>query len=236
MDFRQLPVDPFDRFLALIEVIVVALAGTLIGLAIMALFGYSGLELMESGTRLSAFMILEATLTLLLVGALLALRGQTSRLIGAATPKLSNLLFGFACVPLLFVVTLVVGTFFRAFAPDWVTDQNPLLALIQSPLDVALFVLASCFTGGLKEEVQRAFVLERFRSHLGGVWFGLALWTAFFAYGHLAQGADNAIGAGALGLAFGLLYILRGSLWGPVGAHALFNTTTVLLYWLALSG
>jgi membrane protease YdiL (CAAX protease family) len=60
---------------------------------------------------------------------------------------------------------------------------------------------------------------------------GLVLWTLFFAYGHMMQGIDNAAGAGALGLIFGLLYIWRRNLVAPIVAHAAYDVTTLIIYW-----
>ena len=92
-------------------------------------------------------------------------------------------------------------------------------------------ILSSLYVGGLKEELQRAFVLTRFEENLGGVAVGLGLWSLFFAFGHVIQGLDNAVAAGVLGLLFGVLFIRRRSVTGPIVAHASYDILTLLVYW-----
>ena len=53
--------------------------------------------------------------------------------------------------------------------------------------------------GGLREEVQRAFILHRFERHLGGAAIGLVVFSVAFGLGHLVQGRDAAVITGLLG-------------------------------------
>jgi membrane protease YdiL (CAAX protease family) len=46
---------------------------------------------------------------------------------------------------------------------------------------------------------------------------------------------DNAVAAGLLGLLFGILYLRRGSLTGPIAAHAAYNLLTLAVYWTFVS-
>ena len=69
-------------------------------------------------------------------------------------------------VPLTFVavaIAVAVLASVQAFAP-WLhtVDVNPLGNLIRSPRDAWLFALVVVVAGGIREELQRAFLLHRF--------------------------------------------------------------------------
>jgi len=85
-------------------------------------------------------------------------------------------------------------------------------------------------TGGLKEEVQRAFVLHRFDQHLGGARLGLVLYSLVFGTGHIIQGYDVAIVTALLGLTWGAIFLWRRSLVAPSISHAGFNAAQVLQF------
>ena len=127
---------------------------------------------------------------------------------------------------------------------------------MDEPGDLVLFLMSSVYVGGIKEEIQRAFILDRFERYLGpillwpflpfvnrsisgkeelghrlGAGIGLIVWSILFAVGHAVQGVDSAAGAGVLGLLFGLLYLWRRNLIAPMVAHALFDITTLLIVW-----
>src|SRR5690606_29934179 len=75
--------------------------------------------------------------------------------------------------------------------------------------------------GGVREELQRAFLLGRFRRDLGGPAVGLLITTIGFGVGHLLQGWDAVIVTGLLGLFWGVVYLRRGSTIAPMVSHAL---------------
>jgi len=260
----QLPAEVGEdfnrRFLAIFEVLLVALAGPVF-VQIGFLFLNVGRAGILSDTRiLFLFMASEACITLSLIVLFLRLRGERLRNIGWIGNKASReVLLGIGCVPLLFGSTLVVNIFFSVFLPEYVSTSNPLLELIEDYSDLLLFLVSSIYVGGIKEEIQRAFILDRFERYLGailltpflrisgrsaseqagrrvGIIVGLVLWSLFFAFGHALQGIDNAVGAGILGLCFGLLYIWRRNLVAPMVAHALFDVTTLLIFWFVMRG
>ncbi len=109
-------------------------------------------------------------------------------------------------------------------------DANPFEALIQSPLDALMIGALVVLTGGLKEEVQRAFVLHRFDQHLGGARLGLVLYSLVFGTGHIIQGYDVAIVTALLGLAWGTVFLWRRSLVAPAVSHAGFNAAQILQF------
>ena len=84
--------------------------------------------------------------------------------------------------------------------------------------------------GGIREEMQRAFVLHRFRVWLGGTTVGIVVSSVAFGAGHLLQGDDAALATGLLGVFWGLLYVRRRSVVAPVVSHAGFNLLEVVQY------
>ena len=84
--------------------------------------------------------------------------------------------------------------------------------------------------GGVREEVQRAFILHRFDQDLGGARLGLALFSIAFGLGHLTQGLDAALITGMLGLLWGVMYLRRRSMVAPAISHSLFNLIEIALY------
>ncbi|GAB4250907.1 MAG: hypothetical protein Kow00109_26700 [Acidobacteriota bacterium] len=220
------------RWEILFEILLVALTGFLVIPLVASSLGYDPQLFLRSLPAFASFLTLEATLTLGIVWLLLRRRNQGFDYFRRRTAiAFHEILIGLAVTPFLFLLVAGVSAVFQAFFPHWVTLENPLLRLVRTPSDVLLLVLTSVYVGGFKEEIQRAFVLERFRENLGGAGLGLVLWSAFFGYGHALQGVDNAVATGLLGLVFGALYLWRGSLCAPITAHAAFNTLTTLFYW-----
>ncbi len=187
---------------------------------------------MVSAGQLAAFMWSEAVLTLVILTLLLRMHGEGWKNLGwtAAGLHLESRI-GLIVLPGLFVVTFLIGGLFHTFWPEYVSEKNDLLEMIKTRQDLVLFLISSIFVGGFKEEIQRAFVLKRFERDLGGIWVGLLVWTPLFGALHYVQGLDKAVGAGILGLVFGLLYIWRRKLTSPIVAHALYDITTLLLFW-----
>ena len=115
-------------------------------------------------------------------------------------------------------------------------SENPMEGLIRSPLDALLFGVAAIVAGGLREEVQRAFILRRFEQHLGGGWLGLVAFSIVFGLGHYIQGWDAAIVTAVLGAIWGALFLLRRSIVPAVISHAGFNASEILIVLAATAG
>ena len=79
------------------------------------------------------------------------------------------------------------------------------------------------FTAGCVEEIlYRGFLLW----YLGLVmplWAAVVASSVLFALGHSYQGVGGGIKTGLVGLAFGALYVLTGSIWLPILAHILLD-------------
>jgi membrane protease YdiL (CAAX protease family) len=84
--------------------------------------------------------------------------------------------------------------------------------------------------GGVREEIQRAFVLRRFQQYLGGGAVGIVVFSALVGLGHIEQGTDAALATAVLGAAWGIIYLLRGSVVAPMVSHALFNLAQLVVY------
>jgi membrane protease YdiL (CAAX protease family) len=122
------------------------------------------------------------------------------------------------------IAVAVLGSV-QYFAPRLHTvEHNPLQELIRSPRDASLFALVVVVAGGIREEVQRAFLLHRFEALLGGGGLGVLVTSAAFGAGHLAlQGVDAAIATGLLGAFWGIVYLRRRSVVAPIVSHAGFD-------------
>lgn len=88
--------------------------------------------------------------------------------------------------------------------------------------------------GGVREELQRAFLLRRFEQHLGGPAIGVLVLSTAFGLGHIPQGWDAVIATGLLGVFWAVVYLRRRSSIAPMVSHAGFNSLEVLR--LALMG
>jgi membrane protease YdiL (CAAX protease family) len=138
---------------------------------------------------------------------------------------------GLLFVPLIFGSVVAVMLVLRTAWPGLHNvDANPFEALIRSRVDALVLGVLVIVTGGLKEEVQRAFVLHRFDQHLGGARLGLVLYSVVFGTGHIIQGYDVAIVTTLLGVAWGTLFLWRRSFVAPSIIHAGFNAAQVLQF------
>jgi membrane protease YdiL (CAAX protease family) len=102
-------------------------------------------------------------------------------------------------------------------------ETNPLEALIRTPAGAAWFALVVVIAGGVREEIQRAFLLRRFEQSLGGMRVGVVVTSLAFGMGHLMQGMDAAVATGVLGAFWAVVYLRRRSAVAPIVSHAGFN-------------
>lgn len=117
----------------------------------------------------------------------------------------------------------------QRFAPSLHTVQeNPLQALLKSPRDAWLFAGVVILAGGIREEIQRAFLLHRFEVWLGGGPVGVVVTSVAFGGGHLLQGVDAAIATGLLGAFWGVIYLRRRSMIAPMVSHAGFDLLQIV--------
>jgi membrane protease YdiL (CAAX protease family) len=146
-------------------------------------------------------------------------------------PVLAEGLLGFPLIVAVLALVTTIMAVVQEVAPQLHNvPRNPLQDMIRTPRDAWVFAGVVIVSGGLREEIQRAFVLRRFERYLGGRWLGLAVFSAAFGAGHALQGWDVALTIAVLGVFWGLIYLRRRSILAPVVSHAGFNVAEVLRY------
>jgi membrane protease YdiL (CAAX protease family) len=174
--------------------------------------------------------LLDTALIAILIRVFLGTSGETSAdVFLGRRPPFREAALGLAVLPAVFVVVAAIALSVRTLAP-WLhtVSTNPLEAYMRTPLDAAIFGVVVILAGGVREELQRAFILHRFEQRLGGAWVGLAVFSVFFGSLHVTEGADAAIAIGVLGLFWGVIYITRRSAILPLVNHAGFDVLQVL--------
>ena len=173
--------------------------------------------------------------TLAVIGLVLVFlraRGESARgvLLGPRR-VLREAWLGIAILPLVFVGVLIVLVLIVSLFPALHNvPRNPLQDLMRTRGDAIAFGFVVMLAGGVREEVQRGFILHRFDRFLGGAVPGLVVFSVFFGAGHVEQGWDAAIATALLGAAWGLIYLKRRSIVAPVVSHAGFNLAQLVKY------
>ena len=204
----------------------VFVAACLIFIAGMAPMGPEGISL----EFIATVSFLDTALVAILILIFLLLSGETSRQVYLGTrPVLGEAARGLALVPITFLAVILMVSAVRAIAP-WMHNVkvSPLEAYLRNPLDAAIFLVVVVLAGGVREELQRGFILHRFGQSLGGKWVGNLTFGVAFGLLHVDQGWDIALVIGMLGLAWGAFYIRRRSVVMSVVNHAGFNAANVL--------
>lgn len=228
------------RLVALAEVILCSSVPTqvLITVALVA-SGWSHVE--ANGQYSLPFVVVVSLLdTAVLIALMVALTRAHGQSVSALwlgdRPIGREALRGLLLVPAVFLMVVVLLNALRMLAP-WLhsVPENPLEQLAKGgAMNAALFALVAIFAGGVREELQRAFLLRRFEHHLGGVTVGIVVLSVAFGLGHWVQGLDAVITTGALGAVWAIVYVRRRSSVAPVVSHAGFNSLEVLR--VALTG
>jgi membrane protease YdiL (CAAX protease family) len=145
-------------------------------------------------------------------------------------PVMREALLGLALIPSVFLLVVVLLNVLRLLAPTLHNvPTNPLEEMARGgAMNAAAFGLVAIVAGGVREELQRAFLLRRFEQHLGGPAAGVVVLSTAFGLGHALQGWDAAITTGALGAFWAVLYLRRRSSIAPLVSHAGFNSLEVL--------
>jgi len=195
-----------------------------------------GESLLTDAKTVSFYLLLESAISFLILAFILKAHGEPVGSLGLRWKNWKrNVTAGLVLVPLFFIINGVVAILFKTYLPKYYMELNPLTNMIQTPQQLALFIFSALVAGGIKEELQRAFIINRFRACLGGAGIGLILWSLAFGAGHYLQGVQGIAIASLYGFFFGLVYILSGSLIAPIVAHSAYDTLVLLIYWF-LSG
>jgi membrane protease YdiL (CAAX protease family) len=224
---RQVP-TPAGRAIALVEVLLCSDYPTQIALgSALVLLGFRPLH-PDGSLSLSYVAALSLADTSVLIGLILfCLRAHGERprtvLLGRR-PTGTEFVLGIKLLLPAFAIAVVSLGAILQFAPQLHTvAHNPLQDLMRSPRDTAVFGLVVVVAGGIREEIQRAFLLHRFEQWLGGAAFGTVVTSAAFGAGHLPQGVDATIATALLGAFWGIVYLRRRSAVAPVVSHSGFN-------------
>jgi len=231
----QRAILPVERAAAALEVILCSGFPTqLILITVLTTFG---MKPVVAGGQLSPPFVFSLTLldTAVLIGLILfflrAHRESPREMFLAARPHTRELLFGVALIPASFTVVVGVLLLLQLVVPGLRNvPRNPLQDLAHTRANAVLFAVVVMIAGGVREEVQRAFVLRRFEQYLGGGALGLVLFSVIFGLGHLPQGHDVAIATAILGAFWGAIYLRRRSILGPMVGHAGFNLAQVVKF------
>jgi membrane protease YdiL (CAAX protease family) len=137
---------------------------------------------------------------------------------------------GVALAPLVFLgVGVVMNLLLRLLPGLHNVTANPIEQLASGgPQDALMLGFIAIIAGGVREELQRAFLLQRFERHLGGPVVGVIVLSIAFGLGHLPQGWDAVITTGLLGAFWAIVYLRRRSSVAPIVSHAGFNSLEVL--------
>jgi membrane protease YdiL (CAAX protease family) len=200
-----------------------------------ALLRLGGLGPLGPDGRLSLAFVLVLSIadTLLLIGLMVALtraHGESPAALWlGGRPVRREALAGVLLVPAVFLLVVVLLNVLRLTAP-WLhnVETNPLERLASTPGEAAVFAVVAIVAGGVREELQRAFLLRRFERHLGGAGVGVAVLSAGFGLGHVVQGWDAVVTTGVLGALWAAVYLRRRSTIAPLVSHAGFNSLEVL--------
>ena len=221
-----------QRSLALLEVLLCSSLPTQVLIAnILAMIGIAP----RIGDQLSLTFVfaLSLTDTVVLIALMVALsraHGDSPWLLWRGRPPLAGeLLVGLMLVPAaVFMVAVLIGII-RTFVPGLHNVvENPFEALATGGAGgAAMFAVVAIVAGGIREELQRAFLLRRFERHLGGETVGVIVLSTAFGLGHALQGWDAAIATGTLGAFWAILYLRRRSSVAPIISHAGFNAIEV---------
>ena len=218
---------------AIAEIIVCSSVPT--QLLIASLLRTAGLMPFDESGRLSlAFVVtLSAADTIILIGLMVILtlaRGErVSELWLGSRPLGREASIGALLVPVVFFLVVLLLSALMALAP-WLHNvpTNPLENMATTAAGAAVLAVVAIFAGGVREELQRAFLLRRFEQHLGGAVVGVVVLSVAFGLGHIVQGWDAVVTTGLLGAFWAVLYLRRGSAVAPLVSHAGFNTLEVL--------
>ena len=183
-----------------------------------------------SATFIFALSLLDTVVLLSFITWLLMRRAESPRQVFlGGRPSGPEVAVGVLSLPL--VIALVAALMFTILrVAPWLHNvpDNPLESFLGTQTGLVMFLVVVIVAGGIREELQRAFLLHRFRGDLGRPWMGVLITSLAFGLGHTLQGLDAAIITGSLGALWGVMYIRRGSAIAPIISHSLFNSAELV--------
>lgn len=241
---RPAAVDIRDRVMAVLEILLCSSIPTQLAIgAVLRALGMRSVD--EAGNLMFPFVltlsIADTALLIVMMMLIMHAHGDTARATWLGAPRdtpqdgsvrrfvTREALVGLATAPIiLFAVGILLNTI-RLFAPSLHNvATNPLERLAATPGQTALFSLVAILAGGVREELQRGFMLRRFEQYLGGAAVGVWVLSIAFGLGHLMQGWDAVIITASLGAYWAFMYLKRRSSIAPMVSHAGFNSLEIL--------
>ena len=222
-----------DRLQATVEVILCSGFPTqLLLIFALATIGWSPLDKDNnlSLSFISLLSLLDTVLLVVLIRIFMYIRDESPHVmfLGSRLVK-DEIKVGLFCIPIALLLVSVTLMIVQQLAP-WLDNvlRNPLEDLMSGPLEILLLIIVAVIAGGLREEIQRAFILARFEQYLGGGLIGLVVFSLVFGAGHVLQGWDAAIATAVLGAGWGALYLARRSIVAAVVSHSAFNILEII--------
>ena len=178
---------------------------------------------------------LELADTVLLIGLIfffLISHGERPRdVFLGSRPVAGEIRLGLPMTLVVFVIAIAVIGGVQLVAPFLHNvAQNPLQDMLRRPRDAGLFAIVVVVAGGVREEIQRAFIVHRFDEWLGGAYVGVVVWSIAFGFGHVLQGYDVALATAVMGAFWAIVYVRRRSIVAPLVSHSGFNLLELAQY------
>jgi membrane protease YdiL (CAAX protease family) len=221
------------RIVAMGEILLCSSVPTQIAIGtVLRVFGLGPIDT-DGQFSLPFVLVLSIADTILLIGLMVVLtraHGDSVRALWLGDrPVAAEVRVGALLIPLVFLMVVIVLNVLRLAAP-WLHNvpTNPLEQLAATPGQATIFAVVAILAGGVREELQRAFLLQRFVRHLGGPAVGVVVLSVAFGVGHIVQGWDAVVTTGLLGAFWAVLYLRRQSAVAPIVSHSGFNTLEVL--------
>ena len=164
----------------------------------------------------------------LVIGFLRARHESPRQVLIGNRPLFREVGLGIALIPVVFFLVVLIIAIVIYFAPFLRNvPKNPLEDVMRTRGEAIVFAFVAMIAGGVREEVQRGFIVHRFDGYLGGGAVGVIVYSTFFGLLHYTQGWDATIATGCLGLIWGFVYLRRRSIVAPLVSHAGFNLAQV---------
>jgi membrane protease YdiL (CAAX protease family) len=228
-------IQPLDRVAAFVEVVLCS--GFPTQILLIGLMMNAGMTMQTADGRLSPPFIFTLSLvdTVLVVGLvfffLLAHRESPRAVLLGQKRVVREIFVGVALVPAVFMLVLLVLMVILTVAPQLHNvPRNPLEDMLQTRGNAMIFGVVVMIAGGVREEIQRGFIVHRFEGFLGGAMIGVLVYSLLFGLGHVEQGYDAAIATGTLGAIWGVTYVVRRSVVAPMVSHAAFNLAQLIKF------
>jgi len=224
-----------ERIVAVLEVLICSDYATQLPLGVT--FAAIGFPLVDAHQKLRplavfAFSITDTALLVGLILLILASHGERPRdLLLGARHVVREARLGLLLIPAALLIALGLLVVIQLFSPRLHTVPiNPFQELLRTRRDALLFSVVVIVAGGLREEIQRAFLIHRFETSLGGATVGVIVTSLAFGLGHLPQGVDAAIATGTLGAFWAFVYIRRRSMIAPLVSHSGFDLMQIVQF------